>query len=376
MDASALKKTTGQNAIAIADLAIALGAECHGDVSLLISSAVHPDDGGRANSIAMAMSPELVDLLKASKAKAAVVNEGMDWQSLGLEAAIVVKHSRAAMSIVTETFARPWGLETGIHPTAVISSSATLGKGAAIGPFVIVEDNVTIGSNAIIMGHCSIGANAVIGNNPLLHNGVRIGRDVAIGERVIIHQNAVVGADGFSYAKSELSAVETARASVNTETTTSDSPYSKIHSLGAVRLGHDVEIGANSTLDRGTLKDTSIGNGTKIDNLVQIGHNVEIGSDCLLCSQVGIAGSTTIGNHVVLGGKAGVADHIKIGDNVLIAGASGVAADVESNCIMGGAPAQKRDDAMKLQLSLRRLPRLINTVEKMKKQLSADKSKK
>ena len=150
--------------------------------------------------------------------------------------------------------------------------------------------------------------------------------------------------------------------------------YVRIGSLAAVTIGNDVEIGACTTIDRGTLKDTFIGAGTKIDNQVQIAHNVQIGSDCLLCAQVGLAGSVEVGDRVVLAGKAGVADHVKIGSDVLVAAASAVASNVAARSIMMGIPAQTRDEGMRSLMALRRLPRIIELVEKLANSRSAKKN--
>jgi len=210
-----------------------------------------------------------------------------------------------------------------------------------------------------------------IDEGALIHSGARIGARVTIGARVIIHQNAVIGADGFSFVTPQLGAVEAAKADGGSRSDTQNTSLARIHSLGAVTLGDDVEIGAGTSIDRGTLTDTRIGSGTKLDNQVQIGHNVQVGSTCMLCAQVGVAGSAEIGDRVVLGGKVGVADHVKIGSDVLVGAASAVATNIPSRNIMMGVPAVKRDEALRGVMALRRLPRLFETVEALKKRLSA-----
>lgn len=356
----------------IAELAGKLGCEFAGDGTLKIARAVHPQADDLPQSLVVAMAPEFAEMLPAEGAEAAIVAEGTDWQLLGLKAAIFTNRARFAMATITSIF-EAGGEIRGIHPTASIDPEAEIEPGCAIGPFVVIEKGARIGANARILSHSSIGADAVIGDEALIHSGVRIGSRVTIGDRVIIHQNAVVGADGFSFVTPEPGAVEVAKANSEGTVQATNTAYARIASLAAVTLGDDVEIGACSTLDRGTLKDTKVGNGTKIDNQVQIAHNVQIGTGCLLCAQVGLAGSVEVGDRVVLGGKVGVADHIKIGSDVLVAAASAVASNVASRNIVMGVPAQKRDEAMRSLMAIRRLPRLIRTVEKLSKSLSPKK---
>ena len=361
--------------ITIAELAKNLGCDFAGDGELSISRAVHPKADDLQDAIVVAMAPEFADMLPRDGADSAVLAEGNDWQKLGLKAAIFTSRARFAMSAITSTFEKPLANGSSIHPSALIDESASLGEGASVGPFVVVEAGAKIGKNARIMSHSFVGADAHIGDDALIHSGVRIGRDVTIGDRVIIHQNAVIGADGFSFVTPEKGAVEAAKANSEGVVTTTNTAYARIASLAAVTLGDDVEVGACSTLDRGTLTDTRIGNGTKIDNQVQVAHNVKVGSGCLLCAQVGLAGSVEVGDRVVLGGKVGVADHIKIGSDVLVAAASAVASNVASRNIVMGIPAQKRDEAMRSLMAIRRLPRIIGTVEKLSKRFSEKKEK-
>ena len=188
---------------------------------------------------------------------------------------------------------------------------------------------------------------------------MRIGARCEIGARFIAQPGAAIGADGFSFVTPERSSVENAKEDGVIAASTRNSVWMRIHSLAAVIIEEDVEIGANGTVDRGTLAPTRIGAGSKIDNQVQIGHNVSIGRSCLLCAQTGVAGSAKIGDRVVLGGKAGVADHAEIGSDTVVAAASGVSGKVAPRSIMMGAPAMKRDDYMKTMMALRRLPGLI-----------------
>ncbi len=357
--------------LTIETLARALDATFEGDGSLVISHPVHPDDAHQSGAVAVATSPEFVAKLK--DAKAAVLAEGTDWQALGLKAAIFVGRPRYALSGVTFAFAHEIDLRAGIHPSAFVDPTAQLGEGVAVGPFAYIGARASVGAGSRILPHVSVGANARIGDDALIHPGVRIGERVALGARVIIHPNAVIGADGFSFVTPQMGAVEAAKASGGSTSDIQNTSLVRIHSLGAVALGDDVEIGACTTIDRGTLTDTRVGNGTKLDNQVQIGHNVQIGETCMLCAQVGIAGSAVIGDRVVLGGKVGVADHITIGSDVLVGAASAVATNIPSRNIMMGVPAVKRDEALRSIMAMRRLPRLFDTVDALKKRLDASK---
>ncbi len=350
-------------------LAKALAASFEGDGSVVVSRPVHPGDAGAEGTIAVATSPEFVAQLEG--AHVALLAEGADWRAYGLKAAIFVGRPRYALSGVTTVFTPEISLESGVHPTAFVDPAATLGEGAAIGPFVYIGAGASVGAKARILSHVSVGADAVVGDDALIHAGVRIAERVTIGDRAIIHQNAVIGADGFSFVTPQMGAVEAAKAGAGSHSGTQNTSLARIHSLGAVTLGDDVEIGAGTTIDRGTLTDTRVGDGTKLDNQVQIGHNVQIGRTCMLCAQVGVAGSAVIGDRVVLGGKVGVADHIKIGSDVLVGAASAVATNIAPRNIMMGVPAVKRDEALRGIMAQRRLPRLFDTVDALKKRLSA-----
>lgn len=338
-------------------IAEALGAAPLGDGAFKVDRPAHPAEAG-AGDLAIAMDPSYADALRASPARAALVWEGADLADLGLVAAVAITRPRVGMSGITTIFAHAPDLADGIHPSAVIAPDAEIGAGAAIGPFAVIGARARIGAGARICSHVSIGADAAIGVDALIHAGVRIGARVTIGDRPIIHANAVIGADGFSFVTPEKSTVENAKETGGVAEAR-NSVWMRIHSLGAVTLGSDVEIGANTTIDRGTLHDTTVGTGTKIDNQVQIGHNVKIGASCLLCAQVGIAGSAVIGDRVVLGGKVGVADHVTIGSDVVVAASSGVASKVAPRSVMMGSPAIARDEYMKMMMAMRRLPRLL-----------------
>ena len=350
----------------VKDIAKALNAELFGDGGIEITGAAEPASA-TASDLALAMDPKYAEGLSEGAARAAIVWAGADWQALGLEAAIVVPRPRYAMSGLTTLMDPGPEIAPGIHPTAYVDPNARVGEGASIGPFVVIGPRAEIGRNARIANHASIAEEAVIGDNALIHAGVRIGARVRIGDRFICQPGAVIGADGFSFVTPDKSRVEEARASLGTETHAVNASWTRIHSLGAVDIGDDVEIGANSCIDRGTIRSTRIGHRTKLDNLVHIGHNVEVGDDTLLCGQVGIAGSTRVGNRVVMAGQVGVNDNIFVGDDVVAGGASKIFTNVPAGRIVLGYPAMKMDQYLEASRNWRRLPRVMDDVKTLKK---------
>ena len=353
----------------IKKIADELGADAFGDLDLVISAVNSPSKAG-LGELALAMDPSYENDLISSTANAAIIWSGADWKSLGLIAGIIAPRSRYTLSGVTHLFEKKPVIKNGIHPSAIISESAILGENISVGAFVIIGENVKIGNNVRILSHSSIAEYATIDDNALLYSGVRIGARVQIGSNFICQSNTVIGVDGFSYVTPKPGAVEEAK---KTGKITSDSrtdSFERINSLGSVIIGDNVEIGANSAIDRGTIENTSIGNGSKLDNLVHIGHNVSVGSTCLICGQVGIAGSSIIGDRVVLGGQVGIADHITVGSDVIIAGKSGVSSNVPSGRVMMGNPAMRMDLNIESYKSIRRLPRILAKISKLEEFIS------
>lgn len=354
----------------IREIAEALGAEAVGDVDLPISGAAEPQAAG-PDQIALAMDPRYADRVAQGRARVALLWPGADWKAMGLHAAIFVPRGRMAMAMLTRILEPEPHIPAGIHPTAVIAPSALIGKGAAIGPFVVIGPDARIGENARILSHVSIGEKAVIGDDALLFQGVHIGARAVIGNRFIAQANAVVGSDGFSFVTPEKSGIEEVRETLGPRAHIhKDQKWTRIHSLGAVTIGDDVLLGTGSAIDRGTIRDTIIGRGTKIDNLVQIGHNVRVGEDCMLCSMVGIAGSSQIGDRVVLAGQVGVNDNIFIGDDVIAGGATKIFTNVPAGRVILGYPAVRMETHIEMQKALRRLPRLMRRIAELERMIS------
>lgn len=235
----------------------------------------------------------------------------------------------------------------GIHPTALLGKNVSLGKDVAIGPYTVVGDNARIGDKTVIYSACFIGQDTSIGNSTLIYPNVSVREHVTIGSRVIIHSGTVIGSDGFGFV-------------------TVSGTHHKIPQVGAVEIGDDVEIGANVTIDRARFNKTSIGRGTKIDNLVQIAHNVVIGENCLIVAQAGISGSTVIGNNVTLAGQAGLVGHITVGDGAIVTAQSGVSKSVPANTMVSGYPARPFNVTQKVNACAQNLPKLFDLVKELK----------
>jgi UDP-3-O-[3-hydroxymyristoyl] glucosamine N-acyltransferase len=348
----------------VSEIAAALGARFEGQGDLLIRSAAEPASAA-ADELALAMDPRYAEGLAQGRARAAVLWDGADWRALGLSAAIFAPRPRLAMAGITQAFDPGPGLDSGIHSSVLIAPTAQIGADAAIGAFCVIGDGVRIGPRARVASHVTIGKDAQIGSDALILPGVRICARVRIGDRFIAQPNVVVGGDGFSFVTPEKSRVEEARETLGKPGETVNQAWLRIHSLGAVTIGDDVEIGANSTVDRGTVRDTRIGRGTKLDNLVQVGHNVVVGEDCLLCAQSGVAGSTRIGDRVVLGGKVGVADNITVGDDVVAGGGSTILSNVPAGRVVMGYPSVRMDQHVEIYKAQRRLPKMLAQIAEL-----------
>ncbi|QIE44406.1 UDP-3-O-(3-hydroxymyristoyl)glucosamine N-acyltransferase [Pseudohalocynthiibacter aestuariivivens] len=353
-------------AYTIKEIAQALGATALGACDIEIDRVAEPAEAG-PRDLALATKPAYAEALPRGGAVAAILWEGADWQALGLKAAILPPRPRFAMSALTAMMDPGEGWEDGIHPSAVIDPSAELGARVHVGPLAVIGARARIGDDTRIGPHVSIGADATIGANGQIREGARIAARVCIGAHVIIHPGAVLGGDGFSFVTAEVSAAEKVRETLGDQSEAKAQPYSRIHSLGSVRIGDEVEIGANTVIDRGTIRDTVIGDRTKLDAAVMIGHNCVVGTDTLICGMVGLAGSVTVGNHVVLGGRAAVADNTFIGDRAIIGGGSGVISNVPAGRAMMGYPAVKMDSHVEMYKGMRRLTRLFADVAEIKK---------
>jgi UDP-3-O-[3-hydroxymyristoyl] glucosamine N-acyltransferase len=253
---------------------------------------------------------------------------------------LVVPNPHSSFVDAIDYYYEPETIPAGIHPTASIDPSATIGEGVSVGPFCVIGPHAVLAHGAVLHNSVTIGRDVSIGSLTRLHSGVVIREGCAVGSQCVIHDNSVIGADGFGYIQDPTVGIR------------------KVPQVGIVVIGDHVEIGANTSIDRATVGVTAIGSHTKIDNQVQIGHNVRIGSHCIICAQVGIAGSAIVGDGVVLGGGTGVADHVQIASRVRVGGHAGVTTDILEPGDYLGMPATKAGIYRRQQASLKRLGRL------------------
>ena len=284
------------------------------------------------------------------KTRASAIITSSDAQGTTKPIILTQNPSLAFVKIISMFTPDDVGHPSGIDYTAVIGKNVSLGKDVTIGAYSVIGDNVTIGDNVIIYAGCYIGHHTKIGSSTLIYPHVSIRERISIGKGVIIHSGAVIGSDGFGFI-------------------TIKGVHHKIPQVGTVQINDDVEIGANVTIDRARFDKTVIGRGTKIDNLVQIGHHVIIGENVLIVAQAGIAGSAIIGNNVTLGGQVGIVGHITVGDNAIVTAQSGVAKSVAPDTMVSGYPARPYMTNQRINASLQNLPKLFSTVREFKKKI-------
>lgn len=329
------------------DIARLVGGRLEGNPEEVVSGASGLAEAG-GQDVSFLGNPKYQPLLKETKAGCVFLPEDSKADAYSGNR-IYVKNPQWAFAQVLEVWEKEKRIPPrGVHPTAVVHPSAVLGREVAIGAYAVVEEGAVIGDRTVLYAHCYAGANSRIGSDCLLYPRVVIREDCVLGDRVIIQPGAVIGGDGYGFAMIE-------------------AVHRKIPQLGRVVVEDDVEIGANTTVDRATTGETRIGKGTKIDNLVQIAHNVRIGKHCLLIAQSGIAGSTEIGDYVILAGQSGLAGHLKIGDRAMIAARSGIMSDLEPGAIVFGSPARPHREAMKIHALLGKLPEIYQTIKEVKK---------
>ncbi len=296
------------------------------------------------NTLALALGEDEIANLANTKAQAALVPLGVNIDGF---TTIEVERPRLAMMKLITMFYEAPHVNSGVHATAVVHPTAKLGENVALGPNVVVGEYAEIDDNTKILANCYIGNGAKIGKNCFFHPAVNIGDRVKVGNDVILHHGVSLGADGFSFVTENPNNIEQAKKDGEIKENDVNQVIFKIPSIGSVVIGNNVEIGANTAIDRGTIEDTIVGDNTKIDDLVMIGHNCRIGKGCMIVSQVGIAGSCVIGDRVVIAGQAGLADHLNIGDDSIIAAQAGVSKSFPAKSIVIGSPAMPRKEFIK-----------------------------
>jgi UDP-3-O-[3-hydroxymyristoyl] glucosamine N-acyltransferase len=343
-------------------LAELVGGRLHGDPATMIRGAAVLDEVA-AGEITLVDHPERVKQLVATQAAAVVVPERMadilvgDVGGVGNKTAhwatIIVADSHAAFATIICHFRPPREKQSvGISPFAIVSPSARLGVGIQIHPGATVDDNCEIGDRTTILPGAHLLAGCQIGRDVTIGPGTVLYENTIVGDRTIIHGGAVIGAHGFGFSQV-------------------DGRHKPSAQLGYVQIGSDVEIGACTTIDRGTYGATTIGDGTKIDNLVQIAHNCRIGRHNLICSQVGIAGSTSSGDYVVMGGQAGVRDHVHIGARAVLSAMAGITNDVPDGAVMMGIPATPQREQKLKQAAWTKLPQMRQEFKTMRRAIAA-----
>ena len=356
--------------ISLAEIAKALDCDFYGNGNLIFSSPSEPSTAN-INQIAVAIDQKFQSELYSTKAKGAIISTNFNWKTTKLEGVIVTNQSKLILSKLTKVFDDLKKENRSINENSFISSSSKIGLNPNIGSFVIIKENSELGNNVDVENFVEIGKNVIIGSNCFIKSGTKISDNTKIGDRFICHQNVVIGSDGFSFhPQNEKSILHRLK-----KDDSSTEKFVRVASVGSVEIGDDVEIGANSCIDRGTIKNTVINSGTKLDNLVHIAHNVEIGYNCLICGQVGIAGSTLVGDNVVMGGQVGIADNLKIGNNSIMAGKTGVSANVLPRKFMMGNPAMEMKKNIASYMALRRLPKLQTKIKQLNKLIDEISSK-
>ena len=328
----------------IKDLVNLLGCEIKGDLSLEYVSGLAPFFQAQEENVTFASDEKFLKKLNETKAKVILVPD-IPLPNIGKMYLVVKENPRTLMPKLLNFFKR----ETKPFEK-MIEDSSKIGKNVRLAPNVYIGHDTIIGDNVVIYPNVTIGEVVTIGEGTIIYSNVTVREFCKIGKNCVIQPGAVIGSDGFGFVK------------VNGNNT-------KIDQIGSVIIEDNVEIGANTTVDRGAIGDTIIKKYTKIDNLVQIAHNDIIGENCLIISQVGIAGSVEVGNNTTLAGQVGVAGHLKIGNNVVIAAKSGVAGNVADNQILSGYPLMDHREDLKVKISMKKVPELIKKVRELEKKL-------
>src|SRR5215471_14533123 len=332
----------------VAEIAGLLKGEVVGDGSLKLKGFA-PADRAQPGDLTFAENENYFARAEQSAAAAIIASSALKPQR---KTVIRVADARVAFARVLPLFFPEPGFAPGIHPSAAVAKSAQIDPTAHVGPQCIVGENARIGARSVLQGLNSVGAGCVLGEDVNLFPNVTLYARTEVGHRVRIHSGTVIGSDGFGYVLDGAS-------------------HRKVPQIGNVIIRDDVEIGSNVSVDRGALGPTIIGKGTKIDNLVQIAHNVVVGENCLVVAQAGIAGSTKLGNYVILGGQVGLAGHLKIGDRVSVGAQSGVMNDIPDGQKWLWTPAQPDRQAKRQMIALQQLPELLRRVHELEKKLGA-----
>ena len=334
-------------------IAAGLGGEIVGNKDVTVSTFAKIEEG-HPGAISFLANPKYEPYLYTTDSSIVIVNRSLELKGEVKATLIKVDDAYGCFAKLLELYAAYKPKKSGVHPTAVVAESAKVGEGCYIGAYVVVDEGAVIGDGVSLYPHVYVGDGATIGDGSTLHSGVKVYEGCKIGKRCIIHSGAVIGSDGFGFAPN------------------AQGSYDKIPQIGIVTIEDDVEIGANTTIDRATMGSTVIEKGAKLDNLVQIGHNVVIGESTVMAGQSAVAGSAKVGKRCMIGGQAGIVGHVTVGDGTIVASVTGVSNSVPAGSqIMGnhGIDARRYRRVNAVYRNLPELQRSVNRLEKEVKEL-------
>jgi UDP-3-O-[3-hydroxymyristoyl] glucosamine N-acyltransferase len=333
----------------LGELASKLGAELRGDAELEVTGVKGIEEAGHAE-VTFVANPKYAGLARKTQAAAVLVDP--EFQEIAA-ATLRVKNPYLAFSRALGFFYQPPAYAPGIHSTAVIDVTADIGEGAHIGAYVVIGPQVRLGAHATLLPHVVLYPGVKTGTHLFAHAHSVVRENCILGDHVTLENGAIVGADGFGFAKNEAG------------------HWEKIPQSGQVRLGNRVDVQANACIDRATVGETAVGDGTKVDNLVQVGHGSRIGENTLVCAQTGLAGSSVIGNNVILAGQTGVAGHCAVGDGVILTAQSAVSHDVPAGKVLSGSPGFDNRIWLRAVTIFQRLPELLKRLDRLEKKVAA-----
>jgi len=338
----------------LGEIADRLGCQLEGEATLEIHGVAGIEQAG-PGQLTFVSNPRYMHATRTTLASAVLIGKNIPLdRNPGLPGLTVLRSANPYLDFARalEMFYQPPRYAPGVHPTAVIAPNARIGPGAHVGPYCFVDQGVEIGRNAVLHSLVSIYRHARIGDDFFAHSHVVVREGCRIGNRVLLQNGVVIGGDGFGFAKR------------------ADGRWHKILQSGVTVLGDDVEIQANSCVDRATVGETIVSRGVKIDDLALVGHGGKIGEDTLLCGQAGMAGTTTVGKGCILGGQVGCSGHLTVGDGAMLTPQSGVANDIPPNSLYSGAPAVEHRQWLKGSAAFKRLPELLNTVRRLEAEVT------
>ncbi len=335
----------------LGEVATRLNAELRGDAELEVTGVKGIEEAG-PTEITFVANPKYAGLARTTRAAAVLVEP--DFPEIAT-ATLRLKNPYLAFSRALGLFYQPPLYAPGIHPTAVIDPTAEIGEGAHIGAYVVVGSQVKLGAQATLLPHVVLYPGVQAGSRFFAHAHAVVREHCILGDHVTLENGAIIGADGFGFAKNE------------------HGHWEKIPQSGPTRLGNRVDVQANATIDRATVGATEIGDGTKVDNLVQIGHGSRVGENTLICAQTGLAGSSMVGNNVILAGQAGVAGHCTVGDGAILTAQTGISHDIPAGKIVSGSPGFDNRIWLRAVVIFQRLPELLKRLDRLEKQTAEKK---